>query len=631
MQVSAQPLAIVAGLLALALTAAPAWGAKTKPVDVVHDAAVRVTAHDEDGQLCLIVIEGRSENGFACGGTSDAGVLLTVEGQAETQLVAAAVAATATSIEVRRAGELLGSGPTMAGEAYRGARAGSVRFAVVRLPRGAPDDGLRVRALDAGGVVQETLADDEKLVSDRTLLMSGRFGRARWSVSSERASELTPSVVDLDHETASTCVSVSTGTAADDSATHRCSADLPSEMVPALASGYGEPATADRCKPTIRVVHGILDGAVQRVSVLLGDGSRVTARTAAVPLRAQVVFVAAVPASEAVRSVRIEPTDGPPRVVTLAAAPLRVLCATPLAAEEVRLDGPDKLPQVFPPGPVSTIAATPPVRIADGPAGTLCLGLGETPFTILGCTSVSPYLSQARRLFDDDDAPTAFASALPARVATMRISAAGGAVRDIATIEAEGYAGRYAGLVRFAVAPITGSGELAKVDYLDEAGRVLYHKAPDIFDELSALDSRTFPAGRLSGRPGRPSLWQTASRLEGELSRCVTLTDGPAPAPEGPCENRGPGLVALLAASCATRRLTVAVAVPPGARVIARLTGGRTRRLALRRGAGLLTLAPAAGLRSLTMLRPGRSPRALGVNAPAGAAQCGWRAALTRK
>jgi hypothetical protein len=253
---------------------------------------------------------------------------------------------------------------------------------------------------------------------------------------------------------------------------------------------------------------------------------------------------------------------------------------------------------------------------------------------MLGCNVVSPYLSQARTLFDndddDDDAPRAFVAALPARVATMRISAEAGAVRDIATIAAEGYSGRYAGHVRFAVAPITGYGDLANVDYLDEAGRVLYHKAPDIFDELNALDSRTFPARRLFGRRGQPSLWQTTMRLEGEVSHCVTLTDGLVPSRDEPCENRKPGLVALLAASCATHRLTVAVAVPPGARVVARLTGGRTRRVALRKGAALLTLAPSTGLRSLTMLRPGRSTRALRVNAPPGAAQCGWRAALTR-
>jgi len=479
-------------------------------------------------------------------------------------------------------------------------------------------------------MVHETISDDEKLVSGRRLLLSGRSGRARWSVTSERSSELTSSVADLDHETVSTCVSVITGTADDKAATNRCSADLPPESVPNLASAYGEPATADRCKPTIRVVHGVVDGAVKRVGVRLGNGRRVTARVAAVPSRAQVVFVAAVRASDAVRSVRIEPADGPPRVVTLAAAPLRVLCATPRAVDEVVLDGPDNLPQVFPPGPVTTVASTPPVRIADGPSETLCLAHADTPFTVLGCNVVSPYLSQARTLFDDDDAPRAFVAALPARVATMRISAEGGAVRDIATIAADGYAGRYAGFVRFAVAPVTSYGELAKVDYLDEAGRVLYHKAPDIFDELNALDSRSLPARRLFGRPGRPSLWQTTTRLEGEVSHCVTLTDGPAPPHEGRCENRGPGLTALLAASCATRRLTVAVAVAPGARVLARLSGGRTRRLALRQGAALLTLPPAAGLRSLTMLRPGRSPRALGVDAPAGAAQCGWRAAFSR-
>jgi len=204
-------------------------------------------------------------------------------------------------------------------------------------------------------------------------------------------------------------------------------------------------------------------------------------------------------------------------------------------------------------------------------------------------------------------------------------------VRAIPTIVAADYVGRYAGHVRFVVAPIAGHEELENVDYVDETGRVLYSEQPDIFDYLNSLSSRTYPAQRLFGGPGRPSLWQTATRLEGELSHCLTLTGGPAPpSGEGPCEDRGPGLTVLLAASCASRRLTVAVAVPPGARVLARLSRGSDRRMALRGGAALLTLPPATGLRSLTMLRRGSPARSLRLNAPAGSAQCGWRAALKR-
>ncbi|MBA3747184.1 MAG: hypothetical protein H0W96_06775, partial [Solirubrobacterales bacterium] len=123
------------------------------------------------------------------------------------------------------------------------------------------------------------------------------------------------------------------------------------------------------------------------------------------------------------------------------------------------------------------------------------------------------------------------------------------------------------------MAAITGTRELARVQYLDDAGRLLYTEPSNPFTEfLDDLDLRTFAVRRLIGQPARPSLWQASSRADGELSRCLTLTEGPAPARDAPCEDRGSGLTALLAASCATHRLTIAVTAPAGARVRARLS-----------------------------------------------------------
>ena len=80
---------------------------------------------------------------------------------------------------------------------------------------------------------------------------------------------------------------------------------------------------------------------------------------------------------------------------------------------------------------------------------------------------------------------------------------------------------------------------------------------------------------------------------------------------------------ALLLASCATRRLTVAVALRAGTRVLAD-TGAAPRSVRLREGLGLLTLAPGARLRSLTFIREGRRQR-VRLDAPPAARQCGWR------
>ncbi len=60
---------------------------------------------------------------------------------------------------MRRAGSLIASVPTEAGAAYRGAGAGALRFALVRLPDATPLDGLRVHALDAAGALVAVLAD----------------------------------------------------------------------------------------------------------------------------------------------------------------------------------------------------------------------------------------------------------------------------------------------------------------------------------------------------------------------------------------------------------------------------------------------------------------------------------------
>ena len=82
----------------------------------------------------------------------------------------------------------------------------------------------------------------------------------------------------------------------------------------------------------------------------------------------------------------------------------------------------------------------------------------------------------------------------------------------------------------------------------------------------------------------------------------------------------------LLAASCVTHRLTVAVTPGAGTRVLAGTGGSRMRAIPLRRGAGLLTLPATRPLTSLVYVRRGRSTR-VRIGAPAGARQCGWSAA----
>jgi hypothetical protein len=268
---------------------------------------------------------------------------------------------------------------------------------------------------------------------------------------------------------------------------------------------------------------------------------------------------------------------------------------------------------------VTTVAGPPAFRIADGPDGTLCLALGSRPFTALGCRLVSPRLADLAGVVDDPQRPRAFVVALPASVARARVVAKGGAARAVALLPGAGYAGPYAGHVRFATATIASASE--RLELFDGAGKLLYRDATG--EDVAA--PRQMPPRRIAGRPGRPSLWRTAVRYGSETTRCLTLTGGRRPGSESSCEETiGGVLSAVLGTPCATHQLSVGIVAPAGSRVSARLSGGRVRALALRRGAAMLTVARSVGLRSLKIVRKGRS-RTLTVDAPAGARQCGWQ------
>ena len=197
--------------LASAAQAAPAAPAAKRPASVVvaSDGAVVLRAYDDsDGQLC-ISIETPGGDSESCEDT-DSGVVVVAGGTSDSPYAGIATAAGAATVELRRAGQPLAAGPTVAGEAYRGKRAGRVRFALLRLPAKTPSDGLRIRALDAHGALVEVIAPDSEaeLVFDRHRLLSGTYAGTRWSIGSSQSSALTPSVLDLAHESVSRCADV---------------------------------------------------------------------------------------------------------------------------------------------------------------------------------------------------------------------------------------------------------------------------------------------------------------------------------------------------------------------------------------------------------------------------------------
>jgi len=622
--------------LCLSALAAPVYAQERAAgrATVAQDGAVSLRASDDDDDLCLeLVAESDSEAG-SCGSGAGSGVVVESPASGGPRHVGAAVSAAAVTTEVRRAGVLLASAPTVAGESYRGRRAGSVRFALVRLPTTTRTDGLRVRALDGAGQVREVLAGfDPDLVSERRTLLSGRAGRVRWRVSSNRSSRLTPTLADVGHEAVLRCVYASTTVTDTTGSGPTCVGDAPADMLVGLA-GPGAAQTQESCRPGFRLVHGVVEGDAVRVTVLRGDGRRVAARTARLPGAAHTTYAYLLPAGMALRSVRLQPRRGRGRTVALALAPVPVSCGLNLSGGgslgggwTLYAPAADGGP-ITPVGPVTTVAGQPVFRVADGPGQSLCLALEDQPFTSGDCVIVPPGVGIPGGAYDNALDPRAFVLALPADVAVVRLTDSGGARREIATIAGEGYAGAYAGRVRFAAARIAGPGDLARIDLLDAAGRILHTQDSG----SSGPEVRTLKARRVAGQVGRASLWQSGFRYGETTSRCLMLTDGPAPLNIGCTESRAGQVAVLLRASCATRRLTVAVTAPVGSRIVAVTGEGRSRVMAMRRGAALLTLSPGSGLRSLRVVPRSRRERVyrLMLRAPAGARQCGWEATLDR-
>ena len=612
---------VVTAIVACASIALSAEAARAaEPVEVARAGQATLLAGDERKQLCISVSP--EDLDTSCAEAYEGVAAVSGADTGGPVYLGAAVPAAAVAVEVRRAGQLLASGPAVAGAAYKGVRAGSVRFALLRLPKGARTDGLRVRALASNGALLSVLAtsDDEELILRRTRLLTGRGRDVRWTITSEQRSTLTPSLLDIAHETLSSCVVVTLNGLGRGRV---CESGVPIESLAGvdLARAGG----TDTCNPPFRLLHGVVDGSVTAVTVVLGDGRRRTVRTVAVGDGRRTYAVAT--GTGAVRSVAI-PGRG---VVRIGLPPLSAVCTeggfvsllfTPNTAALGPLAWLLAQPPVTPAGPVTMIPGSPAMQVADGPGETLCIGLAGQPFDALGCSIVSPLISDQHAVLDDIRDAHALALAVPAQVATLRLSSTDRKlVRSIPTDPGTGYSGRYAGRVRFAAISLANTAQLARLELLDAAGRVLF-EANDEPDEDDFTVPRVGQARRVAGHAGAPSLWQTNVREGTDTKRCLSLTVGPAPGPTEDCQSTGSDAV-LLAASCATRRLSVGIAARAGTRVVAD-TGGTTRRaVRLRRGKAVLTLPGARPLRSLTFIRRGRKRR-VEIGAPPAARQCGW-------
>ena len=617
---------LAAGLvLCAAAVATPARAASAPaPVEVARAGAETLQANEDDGEVC-ISIAGRTAGGC---GAPDAGVVIVAGVPGGVKLVGVAAPAAAASLEVRRAGVLLASAPTEAGAAYRGVGAGSLRFALLRLPDTAPIAGLRVHALDAAGSLIAVLADrDSELVIARRRLLSGRSAGIRWSLTTSQHSTLSRSVLDPARETVSRCVRTNAQFGDVSFSTSSCASGPPQAALEVFE--HEESAVEEHC-PGFRLLHGVVAGPA-RVSVVLADGRRRAVRTVDVGDGWQAYAVTTGVA--AVRAVTLTTPSGVVRVLSRGHAPLATKCAAGEASfwSGFTAAGPfDERSVVSPATPPAALAGPPAFRVADGPGDTLCLALGEQPFRAAGCAIVSPRIGELHGALDSPADPHAFALAVPAQVMTVRIPTPDGkGVLSIPTDPGADYTGRYAGRVRFAAAAVARPSQLARIELLDAAGGVLSGRLElAVAEEASSLLGvlRFARPRRVAGRAGSPSLWKTTARFQGLPVRCLAMTDGAAPTGDARCAVASDGAAILLDASCLPRRLSVAVVTRPGTRAFAGVGTSKPRRLRLRNGIGLLTLPAARPLRTLTFIRRGRVRR-VRISAPPAARQCGWAAA----
>ena len=210
--------------------------------------------------------------------------------------------------------------------------------------------------------------------------------------------------------------------------------------VPRHGAGRGG---AEACGPAFRLLHGVVDGSVTAVSVLLGDGRRRGVPT--VPISDGRRTYAVATGLAAVRSVpckeRASSVPRSRRCRSVCAGGGRACgsstsAAPPSGSSRVLASA----PAVTPTGPVTTIAGSPGMQVADGPAETLCIAVAGRPFDGFGCGIVPP--REPGATYDNFLDPRAFAVVVPAAAVAMRFGTADGkVVRTVATAVGAGYRG----------------------------------------------------------------------------------------------------------------------------------------------------------------------------------------------
>jgi hypothetical protein len=398
-----------------------------------------------------------------------------------------------------------------------GGRAGSdLRFFLLTLPAGA--DAVTRRLFDAAGhLINESddVADPGSGPAPRPLrgpvrLARGRSNGVGWNVYATVRNILEPVRGDVARRQPRLCLATSRSPSGGGS----CASGPERTFSLDFSSGCpGHQAS---------LILGIAGPGI-RIEARLGDGRWRTARMLAPPASyapsGERAWVFAIPSDSAVRAIRARAADG--RVVgseLLGVPPPRVSCKNGVLFGFLTSDDEDP-PALTGPEAVLTPPGGPPLRVADADA-QLCVALGPAPRD-RNCVLPGPNLGDVVIGFSPDG--RSIGGAVDPAVAFVEARTVDGKRARVATDPGAGYAGRYAGLVRFFSLSAPGGRTIESFTLIDAAGRRLIEQ-PAGFEFGRTGRPRVLLRGRAAG--GRYALTQASFRFtdrEGPV-RCLAVT-----------------------------------------------------------------------------------------------------------
>jgi hypothetical protein len=361
-------------------------------------------------------------------------------------------------------------------------------------------------------------------------------------------------------------------------------------------------ATDTRCTARASVVTGLAGPAVRGLVTVLGDGTHRAVGLHALPAGfgdPRRAFALVLADDVAVRALLLR-QGGRTDTLALGAAPAQAQCSQQSGAFGVAF------------GFFGFVARPAPsgggTLVARDEGDDLCVGLGTIAPTDCQLPPTEPTRARIERR--RAGASTDILAVVSPEVAALRLHPDRGAPVTVATADLPGYTGRYAGLVRGAVAVLPGDRRVYQTDLLAADGHVI--------DSLPGPDARPLP------RTPR-----TVARLPGggtvaALGDCVQVRAGAPTRDRNACGFTDIAQT-IVAVPCAARRTVVVSRLGRAARGLTVTTSDGTVRGRRHGALAVAVLPPHAALREIRLLGAAR----MRVRLPPAARQCGYTAYVT--